>query len=137
MDTKLKIAITSLLLLLVTGTIFYKNLEHWSWTDSFYFTSITLTTIGYGDIAPVTQIGKLFTAFFAIFGVAITLYALTIIATGYFTARERDLVMELKEESNQKNEKFKIKILESNKHLANVDKHIGEVLRQIDARIKK
>lgn len=46
---------------LLVGTVFYHNVEEWSWIDSFYFSVITLTTIGYGDLHPTTEISKLFT----------------------------------------------------------------------------
>ena len=48
-------------------------MERWSWIDSFYFTVITLTTIGYGDLTPDMPTGKLVTTFFAIAGVGIFL----------------------------------------------------------------
>ena len=57
--------------LIVVGAIVFHWLEGWNWVDSFYFVVITLTTIGYGDLSPTTQISKLVTIFFAINGVAI------------------------------------------------------------------
>lgn len=60
-----------LILLLAGATIFYHGVEGWTWVDSFYFSTITVTTVGYGDVAPKTDIGKLFTAFFAIGSIGI------------------------------------------------------------------
>lgn len=56
---------------LVGGAIFYRYAESLSWLDSFYFCTITLTTIGYGDIVPHTDAGKLFTMFYAVLGIGI------------------------------------------------------------------
>ncbi len=53
------------------GVIFYHQVEHLKWLDSFYFSVITLTTVGYGDIVPTTDAGKLFTSFYVLFGVGI------------------------------------------------------------------
>lgn len=43
----------------------------------------TLTTVGYGDIYPVTEIGKLLAAFIAIIGIGIVAIPTGIIAAGF------------------------------------------------------
>ena len=53
------------------GTVFYRYVEELSWTDSWYFTVVTLTTVGYGDIAPQTGFGKMFTSFYLLLGVGL------------------------------------------------------------------
>ncbi len=60
-------------IVLTLGTVVYHYLEEWTWLDSFYFSIITLTTIGYGDFSPQTDEGKLFTIFYIIIGVGIIL----------------------------------------------------------------
>ncbi|HKO33517.1 MAG TPA: potassium channel family protein [Candidatus Limnocylindria bacterium] len=57
--------------LLGTGTIFYSLVEDWSPLDSLYFSVTTLATVGYGDFAPKTEIGKVFTIFFVLAGVGV------------------------------------------------------------------
>ena len=65
------------LLILITftvifiGVIFYHFQEKLSWVDSFYFTIITLATVGYGDITPQTEIGKIFTSLYVLVGIGI------------------------------------------------------------------
>lgn len=56
---------------LLGGAFFYHFVEEWSWLDSFYFSVITLTTVGYGDMAPQTDIGKVFTMVYLITGIGI------------------------------------------------------------------
>jgi voltage-gated potassium channel len=56
---------------LAAGSVFYHLVEHLGWLDSVYFCTITLTTIGYGDIVPRTDAGKLFTIFYVFIGIGI------------------------------------------------------------------
>jgi voltage-gated potassium channel len=43
---------------LVLGTLFYWRVEGCSILDAIYFSVITLTTVGYGNLAPTTAAGK-------------------------------------------------------------------------------
>lgn len=58
----------SVIIILLSGTWFYHQVEGWSWLDSFYFSVITLTTVGYGDFSPQTSLGKLFTVLYILLG---------------------------------------------------------------------
>lgn len=58
-------------LVLIIGALFYNQVEGLRWIDAFYFSTMTLTTIGYGDITPQTDAGKLFTMFYAVMGIGI------------------------------------------------------------------
>jgi hypothetical protein len=66
-------ALRSAGLLLLTGVIFYMIVEHWSFVDALYFSVTTLTTVGFGNPAPSTDLGKLFTVFFVLSGVGMFL----------------------------------------------------------------
>ena len=59
------------LVVLGLGTIVYRLVEDWSWVDSFYFSAITLTTVGYGDLSPTTTVSKLFTVFYIFIGISL------------------------------------------------------------------
>ena len=59
------------MMVLVLGTVAYHHIEDMRWIDALYFSTITLTTIGYGDITPQTDAGKLFTVFYVLVGVSI------------------------------------------------------------------
>lgn len=52
--------------------------------DAIWFTFITITTIGYGDITPITEAGKVFAGLFAIFGI-INIALITGISVWAFT----------------------------------------------------
>lgn len=61
----------SALSVLTVGTVVYHLLEDWSWVDSFYFSSVAVTTVGFGDLTPSTDVSKLFTVFYIFSGLAI------------------------------------------------------------------
>lgn len=54
--------------LLIGGTSFYATFEDWSLVDSLYFSVMTLTTVGYGDLAPTTDVSKIFTTVYVLSG---------------------------------------------------------------------
>ncbi|MBK9559200.1 MAG: two pore domain potassium channel family protein [Candidatus Microthrix sp.] len=56
---------------LLTGTVVYHLLEDWSWVDSLYFSVVTLATVGYGDLAPTTDLSKLFTVVYLVSGMSL------------------------------------------------------------------
>jgi len=75
-------------LFLGIGTVTYRFLEGWRWSDSFYFSTMTLTTVGYGDLVPSSLPSKLFTSFYAIFGIGVMLYVLSSGLGQYLYERE-------------------------------------------------
>jgi len=60
-----------LVLLLIGGTIFYHQTQGWTRLDSLYFCVMTISTIGYGDLAPTTHLSKAFTMAYAILGIGL------------------------------------------------------------------
>jgi len=74
---KALLAICVLLLLIGIGTEGFMYLEGLSQLNAFYLTVVTLTTVGYGDIAIHTDYGKLFAAGLIISGIGITLYVVS------------------------------------------------------------
>jgi hypothetical protein len=73
--------------IIIAGIFLFREIEGWNYIDSFYFTVVTLTTIGYGDIVPITNIGKIATSIYALLGVAIFLFCVGVIAEHYFFKR--------------------------------------------------
>ena len=57
--------------LLGTATIVYHYVEDWSWVDSFYFSAVAVTTVGFGDLTPSTDVSKLFTILYIFSGIAV------------------------------------------------------------------
>lgn len=65
---------------LLLGTVFYHNIEGWSVLDSLYFCVVTLATIGFGDLTPQTDLGKIFTIIFIFLGMGLLVGILNIVA---------------------------------------------------------
>ncbi len=66
-----------LLAVWVFGTIGYVLIDDYTWFDAFYMTIITVATVGYGEVAPLSAGGKLFTAFLIITSFGIFAYAVS------------------------------------------------------------
>ena len=70
-DPHLRRLLFLVIVLLAAGTIAMYTIEGWGVVDSFYFSVITLTTVGFGDLTPATTLGKLFTVFYVLSGIGI------------------------------------------------------------------
>lgn len=81
--TQLFVAGSALIGLVFLGTVVYRYLEGWTWTTSFYFSVCTISTVGYGDFYPTTDLSRLFTAVYILVGVGIALASLGIIGANY------------------------------------------------------
>jgi voltage-gated potassium channel len=51
----------------VVGSAGFHFIEGWQWFDSFYMTLTTMTTIGYGEIHPLSHTGRVFNSFLIVF----------------------------------------------------------------------
>lgn len=74
---RIRFVLIAVLAAIAVGTVVFHLLEGWSILDSLYVTAQTVTTVGFGDIAPRTIAGRLFATVFMMVGVGVVLYALT------------------------------------------------------------
>jgi voltage-gated potassium channel len=74
---ELALAFGFLLLLLLSGAVGYWLLEGWPWTDGLYMTFITLTTIGFGEVQPLSTAGRFFTMALGLAGVGTVAFIFT------------------------------------------------------------
>ena len=65
----------ALLLIVLGGTVGFVVVEQYSWFDAFYMTLITVSTVGYAEVHPLSHAGRVFNSFLIFFGVTIMLLA--------------------------------------------------------------
>jgi voltage-gated potassium channel len=58
---RVAIAIAILLGVVIIGTLGYKLIEGWAWFDSLYMTVITIATVGFAEVHPLSDAGRAFT----------------------------------------------------------------------------
>lgn len=81
---RIAISLFILLLLVLTGTLGYRNFLSVSWTDALYMTIITISTVGYQEVAPMTTSAKLFSVVLILVSLGTVGYLLTNIASLLF-----------------------------------------------------
>merc|ERR1719326_1236832 len=59
------------------GGIVYDELEGWDLLDTIYFLTVTVTTVGYGVMCPLTDFGKIFTVVYAPIGLVFVFGAMS------------------------------------------------------------
>jgi voltage-gated potassium channel Kch len=70
-DPEFRALLVTAVSLLIGSILFYTQAEGWSIVDSLYFSVMTMSTIGYGDLVPTSPESKLFTILFAILSIGI------------------------------------------------------------------
>ncbi len=68
-NKKILIGVFVTLTFLVIGTIGYMVLEQFTLLEALYMTVITITTVGFGEVHPLSSTGRIFTMFLIVFGI--------------------------------------------------------------------
>ena len=75
--TQLTRSLLALGALVALGVAGYMLIEGWSFLDAAYMTIITFTTVGYEEVRPLSQTGRVFNMLIMVGGVGVMLYILT------------------------------------------------------------
>ena len=86
-DLNLYIAFALLLLIVVTGVTGYMFIEHYSLLEASYMTVITVATVGFKEVHPLSDAGRVFTIFLIIFSFSIFAYSLSTITSHFVEGR--------------------------------------------------
>ncbi len=92
-DKDFKFLFFFIIVILLSATVFYNMVEHWSVIDALYFAVMTMATIGYGDLVPTTDVSKVFTIIFSFLSiggfVAFTAKTVKIIIENHKSKKEK------------------------------------------------
>lgn len=77
-------------LTLMSGTLFYHKFEGWAWLDAAYFSVATMSTVGYGDLAPKTDAGKIFTMVYIVVSIGLFVALVSQIAAALIKSKDQE-----------------------------------------------
>jgi len=77
--TRIYFPITLLLAITLIGMSGYIFIEHYTLIEAFYMTVITIATVGFGEVHPLSDAGRLFTAFLIMTSFGIFAYSISLI----------------------------------------------------------
>jgi voltage-gated potassium channel len=81
---QIAVAVLSLSSFLAVATIGFRLIEGWSWFDAFYMVLISVTTVGYGEVHPLSNAGRVFAMATIVFGVGVGSYVLLTVTRNFF-----------------------------------------------------
>lgn len=83
-----------LVVIIVIGTAGYMYIEDYSFVDALYMTFITITTVGFSEVIPLSDMGKLFTCFLIVSSLGVIGFVISslgkYIVEGFLSKRIKD-----------------------------------------------
>ena len=139
-DWKVINALAIVLLWIFMGTFIFWNIESsWTLIDSFYFSISTLTTVGYGDLTPQSQFGRLIASLYILFGVGIVLASLGFIGREFLSREEQKLKRSYSRENRVKGDEVTSEIESVKKILRKNTRELkvqAEIIEKDEKKIK-
>ena len=84
---RLLLALLLLIFSLFAGTAGYYFIEGFNFTNAFYMSVITLSTVGFGEVNELSDDGRLFTAFYILMNLGILAYAVSVLTSFVFDGK--------------------------------------------------
>ncbi len=103
-DQEFRILLFLLISLLIGSTLFFSQAEGWGTIDSLYFSVMTMSTVGYGDLVPTTTHSKIFTIIFTFLSIGVLVSLITKIVSVTLDQNKKT-VTKIKAKSRKSNKK--------------------------------
>lgn len=129
------IGIIIVVIAIIGGTIGFSLLEWWGRFDSLYYVAVTISTIGYGDIIPITHAGKVLTVIYALVGVPLFIFAAGLIIEArirWFVLRHLHHHQEQINQLKAENKKTDQTLDEFSEEIEDVSEEMEDVIKALD-----
>ena len=88
-DPEFRALLSIMIMLLVSGTIFYVLNEGWSIIDALFFCVMIMSTIGYSDLLPSNDISKIFTIVYSLMTIGVFVGVASKLAKALLTPKDQ------------------------------------------------
>lgn len=89
--SRLWLAMALLVFSFAVGVGGFMTLENYSFIDAFYMTVITASTVGFGEVHPLSDTGRIFVSFYILFNLLVVAYLVSVLTTYIFDGELRHL----------------------------------------------
>lgn len=76
--------------MIALATVTFWLVEGWSLLDAAFFSVVTISTVGYGNLVPETAVGKLFAMFYILVGLGVFVAAASAVAEALLRRHDHD-----------------------------------------------
>ena len=124
------VLLASIGLTVIVGTLIIYEIESYgnyqidSYLDAVWWTVSTITTVGYGDIVPQSDEGRIASIFFMFIGIGLLSFLISVISNVF--VKSQDPSEDLKKELHKE-----IKLLR--KQLSDRDSQIADIIKKLDS----
>ena len=88
---RLVLALTLTFVSLAVGLTGFRLIEHLGWVDAFYMTVTTIATVGFGEVHPFSEAGRVFVSVYIFFNLLVTAYLVSVLTTFIFDGELRKI----------------------------------------------
>ncbi len=89
--SRLYLALGLLVFSFGVGVAGFMGIEHYRFVDAFYMTVITASTVGFGEVHPLSDMGRIFVSFYILFNLLVVAYLVSVLTTYIFDGELRHL----------------------------------------------